>query len=91
MNIERAREIVIFAINDVLDGNAEISEHMQLIGDMSLFDSMKLVEVCLKLEDLADQHGFEFDWMSEEALSKSRSMFRTVASLAQEFANQSEA
>ena len=27
---------------------------------------MKLVEVCLALEDLADEHGFEFDWTSEE-------------------------
>ena len=52
---------------------------------------MKLVEVCLALEDLADEHGFEFDWTSEAAMSKSRSMFRSVVALAEEFASQSEA
>ena len=51
---------------------------------------MKLVEVCLALEDLADEHGFEFDWTSEAAMSKSRSMFRSVTALTEEFANQSE-
>ena len=88
MNIEKAKEIVISAINDALEGNAEITEEMQLIGGKSLLDSMKLVEVCLALEDLADEHGFEFDWTSEAAMSKSRSMFRNVVALANEFFNQ---
>lgn len=90
MNIEQAEEIVISAINNALEGKAEVIEDMQLIGGNSLLDSMKLVEVCLALEDSADEHGFEFDWTSEAAMSKSRSMFRSVAALAEEFANQSE-
>ena len=90
MNIEQAKEIVIRAINDALEGEAEISEDMQLIGGESLLDSMKLVEVCLALEDLADEHGFEFDWTSDAAMSKSRGMFRSVSALAEEFASQSE-
>ena len=91
MNIEQAKEIVISAISSVLEVKTEVSEEMQLIGGESLLDSMKLVEVCLALEDLADEHGFEFDWTSEAAMSKSRSMFRNVASLAEELAKQSEA
>ena len=91
MNILQAKEIVISAINDALEVNAEITEDMQLIGGESLLDSMKLVAVCLALEDSADEHGFEFDWTSQAAMSKSRSMFRTVAALAEEFAKQSEA
>lgn len=91
MNNEQAKEIVISAISDALEGKAEIAEHMQLIGEESLLDSMTLVEVCLALEDLADEHGFEFDWTSEAAMSKSRGMFRSVAVLAEEFASQSEA
>ena len=91
MNIEQAKEIVIRAINDALEGKAEISEDMQLIGGESLLDSMKLVEVCLALEDLADEHGFEFDWTSDAAMSKSRGMFRSVSALSEEFACQSEA
>jgi acyl carrier protein len=90
MNIEQAKKIVIAAINNALEGKAEITENMQLIGGGSLLDSMKLVEVCLALEDLADEHGFEFNWTSEASMSKSRSMFRSVAALAEEFANQSE-
>ena len=91
MNIEQATKIVIQAISDILKGKVGISEDMQLIGGESLLDSMNLVEVCLLLEDLADENGFEFDWTSEAAMSKTRSMFRSVAALAEEFANQSEA
>ena len=91
MNIEQAKEVVISTINDLLEDKTEISEEMELIGSDPLLDSMKLVEVCLALEDLADDHGFEFDWTSDAAMSKSRSMFRNVAALAEEFANQSEA
>lgn len=90
MNIKQAKEIVMTAISTALKGKAEINEDMHLIGGESLLDSMNLVEVCLALEDLADEHGFEFDWTSEAALSKSRSMFRSVSTLAEEFANQSE-
>ena len=91
MNVAQAKGIVISAINNVLESNVEIVEDMQLIGGESLLDSMKLVEVCIALEDLADKHGFEFDWTSEAAMSKTRSMFRSVAALAEEFTNQSEA
>ena len=91
MNFDQAKEIVIGAITEALEGKAKVSGDMQLIGGESLLDSMKLVEVCLALEDLADEHGFEFDWTSEAAMSKLRSMFRSVSALAEEFANQSEA
>lgn len=91
MNTEQAKKIVITAINDALKNKAKITEDMQLIGGESLLDSMNLVEVCVALEDLADEHGFEFDWTSESAMSKSQSMFRSVATLAEEFSNQSEA
>ena len=93
MKIEQAIEIVIEAISDVLKGKtetSEISKDIKLIGEESLLDSMNLVEVCLLLEDLADEHGFEFDWTSETTMSKSRSMFRSITNLAEEFANQSE-
>ena len=90
MNLEKSKVIVISAIDEALEGKVEISYDMQLIGDEPLLDSMKLVEVCLVLEDLAEENGFEFDWTSDAAMSKSRSMFRTVSSLAEEFAYQSE-
>ena len=90
MNIKTAQEIVIEVINEALENKEEVLADMQLIGGNSLLDSMKLVEVCIALEDIADDHDFEFDWASEAAMSKSRSMFRSVASLAEEFCRQSE-
>ena len=63
---------------------------MKLIGADSPLDSMKLVEVCVSLEDIAEKYGFEFTWTSESAMSKSKSIFRDVASLTKEFANQSK-
>ena len=59
-----------------------------LIGDGSVLDSMGLVELCLRLEDRATAMGFEFDWTSETAMSRSRSMFRTVEALQEEFSRQ---
>lgn len=90
MNIDQAKEIVISVVNDALNGEVEIKEDTPLIGGLSSLDSVKLVEVCLALEDLANEHGFEFDWTSESAMSKSLSMFRSAATLAEEFASQSE-
>ncbi len=90
MNNKQAKVAVITVITDVLEGKVEVFEDMQLIGGESLLDSLKLVEVCLALEDLADEYEFEFDWTSEAAMSKSRSMFRSVAALSEEFYNQSK-
>ena len=91
MKIELAKEIVLSAIRDVLKSEIELTENTQLIGGESVLDSMKLVEVCLLLEDLAEEQGFDFDWTSETAMSKSRSIFRSVGALAAEFASQSGA
>ena len=91
MNKQEAVVIVVSTINDLLQGEVEIKDDMQLIGGESLLDSMKLVELCVELEDLADERGFEFDWTSENAMSKSRGMFRTLGALAEEFARQSVA
>lgn len=66
-----------------------ISDATPLIGG-SVLDTSRLVELCLSLEDKASELGFEFDWTSEAALSKSRSMFRNAGSLAAEFIGQME-
>lgn len=83
---------VFDAIKALLEDNSQIiADDTPLIGSGSLLDSMKLVELCLALEDRATGLGFEFDWTSEAAMSNSRSMFRTAGSLATEFNNQMEA
>lgn len=68
-----------------------VTDDMPLIGGDSVLDSMKLVELCLALEDKATDMGFEFDWTSDTTMSRSRSMFRTAGSLAMEFIAQMEA
>jgi acyl carrier protein len=74
----------------VEDKSQTVTDDTALIGGQSLLNSMKLVELCLGLEDKATALGFEFDWTSDAAMSKSRSMFRTAGSLAAEFINQME-
>jgi acyl carrier protein len=86
----KAKGIVIEVIYKILDNKVKITEDMALIGGASLLDSMKLVELCIALEDRAEELGFEFDWTSESTMSKSRSMFRTIATISDEFARQSE-
>jgi hypothetical protein len=73
------------------DKSLGVTDEMALIGSGGVLDSMKLVELCLALEDQATSIGFEFDWTSEAAMSRSRSMFRTAGSLAAEFIKQMEA
>jgi len=73
-------------ISLVEDKTIEVSDDTQLIGN--ILDSMKLVELCITLEDMAADLGFEFDWTSNAAMSKSRSMFRTAGRLADEFLEQ---
>ena len=72
----------------VRDNSIMVSDETPLIGDNRALDSMKLLELCVLLEDIAADLGFGFDWTSEEAMSKSRSMFRTAGALATEFLSQ---
>jgi len=85
------RDAVFSAIAKLAQGATDtITDTTPLIGDGSVLDSMRLVELCLSLEDLASEHGFEFDWTSEAAMSRSRSIFRTAGALADEFVRQSQ-
>ena len=78
-------------LDGIEDKTIQVTDNTPLIGDGSVLDSMKLVELCLTLEDFAEEKGFEFDWTSDQAMSRSRSMFRTIGSLASEFTNQMDA
>lgn len=93
MDVNSAVTVIKESINEIFaqDGvEVEITEEMPLIGGDSALDSMKLVELCLVLEDKASDIGFEFDWTSDTAMSRSRSMFRSIKSLAVEFVSQCE-
>lgn len=85
------RTVFQIILDGIEDKTIQVTDNTPLIGDGSVLDSMKLVELCLTLEDFAEEKGFEFDWTSEQAMSRSRSMFRTAGSLASEFTNQMDA
>lgn len=71
----------------VEDKNLNLSDETPLIGDGSPLDSMNIVNLCLRLEDIAEAKGFTFDW-SGETMSKSKSMFKSISDLADEFSKQ---
>ena len=88
---ESVKAEVLNQISQLLENKSlTVTDDMPLIGGESVLDSMKLVELCLALEDKAADMGFEFDWTSDAAMSRSRGMFRTAGSLASEFISQME-
>ncbi len=93
MSSTREIQVSIYSVIYQLleDKSLVVTDDMPLIGGQSVLDSMKLVELCLALVDKAADMGFEFDWTSDAAMSRSRSMFRTAGSLVAEFISQMEA
>ena len=88
-DLKKIEEMVFNEIMNIAELNESIVDKTTaLIGDNSVIDSMKLVELCLSLEDIAEKLGFEFDWTSDKAMSTSRSMFKDAGSLSNEFFNQ---
>jgi hypothetical protein len=83
-----SKNILVIVSKYILDKNHQEMENAPLIGNEGLFDSMKLVSLCLELEDLAQEYEFDFDWTSDAAMSRSMSMFRTVKSLTAAFLEQ---
>ncbi len=80
---------VFSVIKELVDDKSlEINANTPLLGDGSCMDSMKLVELCVRLEDKAIEAGFEFDWTSDCAMSRARSMFKTAGTLTEEFYKQ---
>lgn len=82
-------DVVIAEVRAVVkDQSVALTAETALIGDGRVLDSLSLVELCLRLEDRAISMGFDFDWTSDSAMSRSHSMFRTVGALQEEFSRQ---
>ena len=91
MKLQQIENIIIEIVQELMEDEVdcrEISLKTNLIGSDAILDSMKLVELSLSLEDKASEIGFDFDWTSENAMSRSKSFFRTVETLSIEFSNQ---
>ena len=90
MNKKNIVELVTSTIKDDLelnDQSVEIRCDTPIIGNNSPIDSMGLVQLC-HLGGKAEELGFEFDWTTESAMSRSRGMFRSIESLSDEFLSQ---
>jgi len=71
----------VSAISGVPAGN--LSEATPLIGAGTVLNSRGLVELLVALEEFSEEKlHVHFDWTSDSAMSASRSVYRTVASLA---------
>ena len=91
MNKTHIIKFVTSTIKDELelnDKNADIKDDTPIIGSNSPIDSMGLVQLCLSLEEKAEELGFDFDWTTESAMSRSRGMFRSIDTLSDEFLSQ---
>lgn len=70
---------------------SDVGLDLPLMAGASPIDSVTLVEICVRLEDLASDLRFDFDWTSDVAMSQSRSVFSSVGTLFSEFQKQSRA
>ena len=81
-------EQIIKEIREILeDESIELGKNTPLIGDDSPLDSMNIVNLCIRLEEISEEQGFNFDWTGE-TMSKSKSMFKSIENLANEFSAQ---
>ena len=87
-NVEIKNKVFKALENLLTDKSIAVSDDTPLIGDDRALNSMKLLSYLLRFADIAMGMGFEFDWTSDAAMSKSRSMFRTAGALANEFLSQ---
>ena len=79
---------ILNIIKKTTENKQDINLKTNLIGNKAVIDSSGLVQVCISLEELSNELGFEFDWTSEKAMSNTLSMFRTAGSVIKEFKKQ---
>jgi acyl carrier protein len=85
---EIRKQIINIVSSKIKSSKDQVTEATALIGEGSEMDSMKLIELCLDLEDMATKLNFEFDWTSEKAMSKLGSVFMNVETISIEFIKQ---
>ena len=79
---------LINLIKTVIEEDVLLNADTPLIGGESSIDSMSLVQICLALEEKAQDQGFDFDWTSDKAMSFVNSVFQTPETLAREYNRQ---
>jgi acyl carrier protein len=89
MNQSEALELVLTSVTEVMDRDgvplpSDLKGETRLFGPQSALDSLGLVNVLLEVEQaVAERIGVTITLASEEALSRSKSPFRTAGTLAE--------
>lgn len=83
-----SEKILEIARGILTDTTAHIDKNLVLVGSQRAIKSRELVELCLALEEYAEELNFEFDWTSESAMSPTKSIFRTLGTLIESFEQQ---
>lgn len=81
---------VLAAIRDATeDLGIAVGNESPLAGEGGMLDTRALVQLCLALEDIANDAGFDFGW-STAAFTQPNSMFGSVGTLVAGFIRQSQ-
>lgn len=89
MDVEIISSEIIRELGDITGREVgAFTSDSQLIGQEGCVKSRELVELLLFLEEWVEtEMGVEFDWTSDSAFSISRSIFRTIKTLATHIAD----
>ena len=79
---------ILKEICDMNSNSENINANTLILNGDNNIDSMVIVQLCIALEDKSNSFGFDFDWMSEKAMSSMNSIFRTPESISKEFNRQ---
>lgn len=86
MEKNEIKQLIVETLSSYLESQdikIDINVDTVLFGENAVLDSMGLVNIVIDLESTFLDKGFEISLTSENAMSRSRSPFRNVLSLAE--------
>jgi len=86
MKKNKIKKILIETVNEYYeseDFSETANENTVLFGSESVLDSMGLVNVIIDIESRFLDEGYEISLISEKAMSRRNSPFRTIATLSE--------
>lgn len=90
-NKKKIVEHLIESLSSMTSTDVKVDGTTALIGAKSAIKSIILVEFLLDVEEfMEDEFDVEFDWTSENAMSQSKSLYRSLDALADHLAQITE-
>ena len=84
MEKHKIKKIVVDCVRDYLESqdiNLRVDENTSFVGDKAIVDSMGLVNIIIDIESTFLDKGAEISLVSESAMSRKNSPFRSVNNL----------